>query len=126
MKNSKGQTLVLFVLLLPVLLLVLGFLIEFGLLQIEKRKIENTINNALTYGMEHKEEETVKQDIHKLLILNLKTVEDEIIIEENTITIQITKKVKSIFQNFFSNQQNIIKMKKRINVENGKHYIIKE
>ena len=42
--NKKGQVLVTFILLLPLMLLFLGFLIELGNNLITKRQINNTLN----------------------------------------------------------------------------------
>ncbi len=122
--NHRGQTLVLFVLLLPVLLLVLGFLIDIGHLHIEKRKVDHAITNALEYVMEHRESSTLETDIYKLLVLNLKTIENaEIHITEDQITISVTKTVNSIFPFLYQEKDTVITMKKSI-LENKR--IIKE
>lgn len=121
--NRKGQTLILFILLLPVLLLLLSFLINLGTLQIQKRKLDNTINQALTYGMEHKINQNLEYDIYRLLLLNLKDVQNHRIqIEEDYITIEVTKRVETIFP--FSTQQ--ITITKRIYQEDDSYKIIKE
>ncbi len=122
--NHRGQTLVFFVLLLPVLLLVLGFLIDIGNLHIQKRKVDHAITNALEYGIEHRDDLTLETDIRKLLILNLKTVDQlNIIITEDYITISITKKIEPIFPFLYSKEDTNITIQKRIS-ENRK--IIKE
>lgn len=122
--NHRGQTLVLFVLLLPVLLLVLGFLIDIGYLHIEKRKVDHAITNALEYGIEHRDSPTLESDIHKLLVLNLKTIEQsDIVIHEDNITISVTKKVDPIFPFLYKEKNFTITIKKRISNNNK---IIKE
>ena len=122
--NHRGQTLVLFVLLLPVLLLVLGFLIEIGNLHMEKRKVDYAITDALEYGIEHRDSSLLENDIHKLLILNLKTIEkSEIVITEDRITISVTKKVDSIFPFLFQEKNSTFTIQKSISED---HKIIKE
>lgn len=103
--NHRGQTLILFVLLLPVLLLVLGFLVDIGYLHIQKRKMDTTINDILTYGIEHIETEELEDKLVRLLQLNLNGIEKkEITIQENQITIRVTKKTEHIFP-FLGNQE---------------------
>ena len=45
--NNKGQTLVLFVLLLPLLTLVLGLVINYGTIIISKKNVDMTIKSIL-------------------------------------------------------------------------------
>lgn len=104
-RNHRGQTLILFVLLLPVLLLVLGFLVDIGYLHIQKRKMDTTINDILTYGIEQIETEELEDKLVRLLQLNLNGIEKkEITIQENQITIRVTKKTEHIFP-FLGNQE---------------------
>lgn len=123
--NHRGQTLILFVLLLPVLLLVLGFLVDIGYLHIQKRKLDTTINDALTYGLEHIASEELENKLIKLLQLNLKNIEkEEIIIQENRITITVTMKLKSIFP--FLSKEDKMTIQKSAWKEQDKIRIIKE
>lgn len=111
--NHRGQTLVLFILLLPVLLLVLGFLVDIGYLHIEKRKINDTVDMVLDYGMTHIDSATVEEEMHRLLILNLKTVDEETIeIEENSVTVTVSKKINRIFPFLFQEDSNTIRVQK--------------
>lgn len=122
--NHRGQTLVLFILILPVLLLVLGFLINLGTLQIQKKKLNNTIDQGLTYGIKHKEDETLEYDIYRILLLNLKTIQNyKIELKENDITIEVTQIIKPIFPIF---KEENITIKKRIYLKNDTYHIIKE
>ena len=71
-----------------------------------------------------RESSTLETDIRKLLILNLKTIENsEIHITEDRITISVTKTVKSIFPFLYQEKDTVITMKKSI-LENKR--IIKE
>lgn len=112
--NDRGQTLVLFILLLPVFLLVLGYLVDMGLLHMQKRKIEHTVQMVLDYGIEHEDSTKLEQEIHQLLIMNLKSVDDEkIVIRESYIEISITKTVEPIFPFLYKNDNNTITITKR-------------
>lgn len=127
--NDRGQTLVLFVLLLPVFILILGFLVDMGNLHIQKRKVDYTIDDTLQYGMEHldMDEDMLKQELHKLLQLNLKTIEKErIVIENNQITISITKKIETVFGNLFQKEEDTIVIQKKAYFKDEQIRIIKE
>ncbi len=121
--NHRGQTLVLFVLLLPVLLLVLGFLVDIGNLHVQKRKIDYVVTDALEYGLEHKDDVTLKQDLYQFLLLNLKTVKHLEIDDTENLTILVTQKVNLLFPFLYSTNESEITIKKSIS-ENKK--IIKE
>lgn len=50
MKN-KGQTLVLFILILPIISILILLIINYGILNINKSKLENNIKYAIEYGL---------------------------------------------------------------------------
>ena len=47
--NNKGQTLVLFVILLPFLFILICFIVDNGFLLLEKEKINNAIKDSINY-----------------------------------------------------------------------------
>ena len=47
--NNKGQTLVIFVIILPILLIMLTLIVDLGFMYIEKRNIENNVSDSLEY-----------------------------------------------------------------------------
>ena len=51
--NNKGQTLVAFIILIPVLIMIFTLVVDLGLLSIEKRKIDNEIKSTITYGLKN-------------------------------------------------------------------------
>ena len=42
--NNKGQTLVTFIIILPILLIILALVVDLGFIYIEKRNIDNNVN----------------------------------------------------------------------------------
>lgn len=105
--NNKGQTLVLFILLLPIILLLLCLTIDLGRLLIEKRKIENVIKDAIKYELNINENDTEisKNRLTNTIIKNIKNVKiKNIDISSNqVITISIYKQSEGIFTNLFKN-----------------------
>lgn len=97
--NSKGQVLVVFVIILPILLLLLALVIDYGILSVETRGINNNIKMAL-------EEESV-EDIKVLLEKNIKDSTIEVNESDNEIIVDVVKNYKGIL--FFKNKKINIK-----------------
>lgn len=85
--NNKGQTLVIFVLVLPVIILTTFMLITKGNMYYQKRLLENNVKLALNYGLNHIENENVEIKIKELIKKNIDS-EVEVTIENNIITIK--------------------------------------
>lgn len=125
--NNKGQTLVMFIILLPILLMVFAIIIDLGLLGIEKRKIENEVKSTITYGLKNKEEKDLEIKLKNLLVKNIDYLEDKNIsikIMNNYISITVNKKYKPVF-NIIKNNYDITVTYKG-NISNNKISIIKE
>lgn len=64
--NKKGQSLVVFVILLPVFLILLAFAVDFGFIGINKTKLDDINKNAIKYLVrDGKDINTVKDVIYK-------------------------------------------------------------
>lgn len=99
--NNKGQTLVAFIILLPVLIMVFALIIDLGLLSIEKRKIDNEIKSTITYGLKNIESDNLDLKLRKLILKNIDNINNEDIkirIENNYIKISLSVERKSIFK----------------------------
>ena len=117
--NNKGQTLVIFVIILPILLILLTLVADLGLLHIEKRKIENNVLSASEYYLENIDDLDIRNKVENLLNKNVKDLND-ISIEEkdNYIKIKVIKKNNSLY-NIISNKEIVViykidKVNKRI------------
>lgn len=105
--NNKGQTLVMFILVLPLLLIILCLTIDVGLLSLEKKKIENIVKSAMKYELNSTETNT---EVSKNRLINMitksindikiKTVE---ITNDKVITVSISKEYKGIFSKVIKN-----------------------
>ena len=101
--NSKGQSLVVFVVLLPILLLFMAFIFELGNITYLKNKYENEIKSTIEYGLKHQEDENLKSKLNRLLDENLEG-NKEISITENSIEIHITHNPNGIYSELFKKQ----------------------
>ncbi len=61
--NNKGQALVEFVLILPIIVLLLLAVIDFGLLFHEKMKLENNLNDILILNIDEMEKYAKKNNL---------------------------------------------------------------
>lgn len=96
--NSKGQTLVIFVIILPILLVMLTLIIDLGFMYIEKRNIENNVYDSVEYYLENINDNNINNKVNKLLNKNIKDI-DKLIINDETdyVEIKVSKVRKSIY-----------------------------
>ena len=96
--NNKGQTLVIFVIILPILLIILTLIVDLGFMYIEKRNIENNVHDSLKYYLDNIDDNDIEIKVNKLLNKNIKDI-DKIIInnEDNYVEVTLTKVRKSIY-----------------------------
>ena len=98
--NNKGQTLVLFVILIPVLLLVFVCFYQIGSIGLDKRKIEDSIETALEYGADHIDSELLYVSMREIITESNNGVRDnniDIDVLGDEITIVVKKKYKVAF-----------------------------
>ena len=79
--NNRGQTLVMFILMLPLLLIVLCLVVDIGMLSLEKKKLENTLKDAIYYELNNQETDsnmiknrltnTLSKNINNIKIINI-------------------------------------------------------
>ena len=95
--NNKGQSLILFVLMLPVLLFVMILVIDMGNLMVEKQKLNNINYIMIDYGLSNLTKEDLEKYIYNYLKLNKKKI-DKIKVSktDNDITINLGKKESSM------------------------------
>ena len=74
--NNKGQVLVLFVILIPVILLLLMMVIEVGDIYLDKQKTKDTIKDII---IENFNEEPNSERINTLIDVNIKDIEEKTI-----------------------------------------------
>lgn len=98
--NNKGQSLVVFVILLPILLLFMAFIFELGNITYLKNKYENEIKSTIEYGLKHQEDENLESKLNRLLDENLEG-NKEINITESSIEIHITHNPNGIYSEIF-------------------------
>lgn len=88
--NNKGQVLVLFIILIPVILLFSIVSIQIGSLYLEKNKNTNIIKDAIRETLKNP-----KTEINKVIEKNIKDIKEKtIFISEDEIKLKITQEKK--------------------------------
>lgn len=96
--NNKGQVLVLFVIILPVVLLALLIIIQFGKLYLKKQATTNIIKDTIEYGLKHTQDEQIENKLNNLIETNIDDIDIKTItIFEDEIRINLTQKSINIF-----------------------------
>lgn len=98
MLNNKGQSLVLFILMIPILLGIMALVIDVGNALYQKNEMNNTIEFIIDYGLE----EDIETNLSVLLDYNLKDHENTITIENDKIIISSKTYVEGIFSNILN------------------------
>lgn len=106
--DHKGQTLVSFALILPILVMLFALVIDTGYTYLEDKKLKDSVLIGLKYGMKHYEEDPkteirdiITENVDGLSMLNIYT-------EGNQIKIQAHKPKKRIFFNFNTSSELVV------------------
>ena len=104
--GNKGQTLVIFVLILPILLLLFALIWEVGNLGLTINKYETEIKDTIEYGLNHLDNENLEEVLTNLLKANL---DGDISIEINNqvIKVNVKQKYDALFNNLLNNRFDI-------------------
>lgn len=95
--NNKGQSLVIFVILLPILLIMFTLIIDLGFLYIEKRNIKDNVFLSAEYYLDNIDDIDIQKKVEKLLNKNINDINIDIIEETNYIKISVSKTRKSLY-----------------------------
>ena len=97
--NNKGQTLALFVVILPVLLLLLVLIIDVGKLIVLKLELSNISELVLDYGLDHLDDEDLTDDLVSLVDMNKDDIDKvHIYIIDNKIYINMLHNNEGLFK----------------------------
>ena len=94
--NNKGQTLVLFVLILPIIVFIMLLVIDVSNMFITKQELNNINKIVLNYGLDIIEEENIDSKLEELINKNISVNEHTIRIDNGIIEIEIKKNIQGI------------------------------
>ena len=101
--TNKGQSLVIFVLLMPIIFILITLTWELGNLSFTQAKYESEIKNIIKYGINNLEDPDIKSKLNNLLEANLDG-EKTLSIENNTIRINVKAEYKTIYRMIFKDR----------------------
>ncbi len=127
MLNKKGQTLIMFVLLLPVLLILIAFIIDTGFMYLETSKLNGTTKTVLK-NMYYQKDDTEFEKKFKLLLQKNKIEINNISIkvDNDSIKVKNNYKIDSYFGKLIGIKEYEIKSSLKAFLENDKVKVIKE
>lgn len=107
--NNRGQTLAIFVIIIPIILFFLMIIADYGTMSIEKRHIDNSIKDSIEFGLKNINNDNLENEIKELIYKNIDSndIKDiKINIQDNTISIDIEVKSDMLF-NILNNKNDI-------------------
>lgn len=104
--NNKGQTLVLFVILLPLMLIIFTLVIDLGLLYIDKRNVENNVVGSIEYYFSNKSDDKFEIKITDMLNKNIGDIE-KIYIDDTSeyLEVKVVKTSKRLYKLLTDNSE---------------------
>ena len=101
MLNNKGQSLVLFVIMLPILVLILVLVIDIGKIILLKQELLNISEIALDYGLDKIDEEEIDTELKNLIKLNKDDIDKiNLYIEDEKIYIKLEERYEGVLSGF--------------------------
>ena len=101
MLNNKGQSLVLFVIILPILLLILILVLDVGKVITVKSELNNINDIVMDYGLSNLNKENLEEELINLVKLNKNDIDNvEVTIDNEKIYITMYEKIDGVFASF--------------------------
>ena len=109
--NNKGQSLVMFIILLPILLLILTLVYDVGNAIYEKDRLSNTNYMVVDYALDNIDS-IDEEDLNTLILEN-----------DNSVDISLKKNIKGVFGKMFNFNLTFVKSEYNGKIVNGKKKI---
>lgn len=116
--NKKGQVLVMFVLLLPLLIIALTFIFNLSTIYINKTHSSNILKKTINYALLNNDIESIDDLLYKN-ISNIKNIE---INKNDYLKVSLTYQNNSILKNIFKDKYDI-KIEYKGYIKNNEIYI---
>lgn len=92
--NNKGQSLVAFIVLIPIFALIMTLIFDVGSAIYEKNRLSNTNYMAICYGLDNIDSVS-ENDLIELIMKNIQDLNSiSVLVEDNTINIKLSKNIK--------------------------------
>ena len=125
MLNNKGQSLVVFILIIPIILGIMVMVIDIGNVIYYKEDIDNINKLVIDYGLSHINDDNVLNDMKDLGKLNNDKLSIEIKFVDMEFYSSSSYYVEGIFSNIFNTKGYLVKSSYKGYIGNNKHVIKK-
>lgn len=127
MMNKKGQVLVLFVVMFPILFFLVAFFLENMFITGEKNKLDNLNEFVLEYAYKNKDDVGLYDGVIDLIIKNDKDIILEVFnVTDKDIEITLTKRVDSFFGNIIGIKNYEVNSSYVVNIESDEIIMTKK
>lgn len=101
--NNKGQTLVLFVLLLPIMLCIMVLVFDIGKFICMKQELNNISSMVVSYGIEHYDDKDIENELTNLILLNDDSLSSIYVkVDDDKVYVDLFSSDSSIMGNIFN------------------------
>ena len=123
--NNKGQSLVLFILLIPILLGIMVLVIDIGNVIYYKQDMDNINKIVIDYGINHINDDNVLKDMKELGKLNNNKLSMELKFIDREFYASSSYYVKGVFSNIFNTRGYLVRSKYKGYLDDDKPIIKK-
>lgn len=86
--NNKGQTLVMFIFIIPILISIMVLVIDLGSAFTKKQELNNVNKLVIEYGLDNLDQENLESDLTSYITMNAKDLSNvKVTVENNTINV---------------------------------------
>ena len=124
--NNKGQSLVLFIIIIPIILGIMAIVIDIGNIIYENQELDNINRIVLDYGLDSITDRNIIDNMKNLAYINKDNIDVDIKFIDNEFYIESSYYVKGIFSNIFNIEGYLVKSKYKGYIGDDNKNIIKE
>ena len=123
--NRRGQVLILFITLLPLILMCVALIIDTGFLYMEKRHVDLVVKDTTMYGMKNIESVTEKE-LYDLLEKNIDDLkEKKVVMNDGILRISVSLDKNGLFSGLFGEDKYEIRSEYKGMVEHDSIRIVR-
>ena len=124
--NNKGQSLVLFIVIIPIIIGIMVMVIDIGNVIYEKQELDNINKIVLEEGLDNINEVSVVDDMKELAFLNKSDINLDIKFIDMEFYVESTYYVKEIFSKIFDTDGYLVKSRYKGYINDNDKYVLKE
>lgn len=124
--NNRGQSLVMFILIIPILIGIMVMVIDIGNVIYNKQDIDNINKLVIDYGVSNINSDSVVKDMRELGYLNNKNLDMDIVFRDREIVIDSSYYVVGVFSKIFDTDGYLVRSKYKGYMDSDGKHIIKK